>query len=165
MQVKLKLVCPCRRQSASVTLWHILHKACSLTLCLQSVPPSARASHWQKDWHIQNKISLALLTTKCMTVHLRITRGMLWKGFLVAEGKINPSMLCMLEAIYICKQLPENIFGGVCTILYNNLHTITSREVNSSIEKFEPQWSCAGPQALAQQTNHLQEEQIKTNLL
>lgn len=147
-------------------------KACSLTLCLESVSPSARASHWQKDGHIQNKIRFVLLTTKCMTVHLRITRRMLWKEFLDAEGKINPSILCMLEAIYIFKQLPENIFGGICTILYSNLHTITSREVNSSIEKFEPQWSCAGPQAsgcwtsdLAQKTNHLQEEQIKINLL
>lgn len=66
----------------------------------------------------------------------------------------------MLEAIYISKWLLGNISVGVCAILHSNSHTITSREVNSSIEYFAPQWSCTAPQAsgcwtsdLAQQTD------------
>lgn len=54
-----KAVCKC--------ITDILYiKECSLTLCLQSVSPSAKAKHWQKEWHTQSKIKLALL----MTVHV-----------------------------------------------------------------------------------------------
>lgn len=70
-------------------------------------------------------------------------------------------MLRMLEAIYISKQLLGNISVGVCTILQNNSHTTTSREVNSSIEYFAPQWSCAAPQASGCWTSDLAQKTDK----